>query len=130
MDRILTALRSWSANLSPQGLLLGGFAVAILLGGVLLWLPWAHLPGRVSFLSALFTSASAVCVTGLVVVDTGADYTVLGQVIILVLIQAGGLGIMTFAALAFHLLGRRLVGGGEAVGHESRFGLPVAVISS
>ena len=106
---------------SPQFLLIGGFAGVILAGGVLLWLPWSHQPGQLSFLNALFTSASAVCVTGLVVVDTGTVYTTFGQVVIMLLIQAGGLGVMTFAALTFQMLGRRLSLQSQMVLHDSFF---------
>ena len=106
---------------SPQFLLIGGFAGVIFAGGVLLWLPWSHQPGQLSFLNALFTSASAVCVTGLVVVDTGTVYTTFGQVVIMLLIQAGGLGVMTFAALTFQMLGRRLSLQSQMVLHDSFF---------
>jgi trk system potassium uptake protein TrkH len=103
------------------------FAVAILLGTAVLALPWAHVPGRVSVLDALFTATSAVCVTGLVVVDTGSDYTAFGQVVILVLIQLGGLGIMTFAAVAFHLSGARLPLATQAAVEDSLFQRDTAV---
>ena len=71
-------------------------------------LPWSQTKGEVGFVDALFTSTSAVCVTGLVVVDTGTAYTLFGQTRIVGLIQIGGLGVMTFACLAFLMLGRRL----------------------
>jgi len=93
---------------SPQATLALSFAGIILVGAVLLRLPWSHEPGKVGFVDALFTATSAVCVTGLAVVDTGKDYTLAGQGIILLLIQAGGLGIMTFAALFYEILGRRM----------------------
>jgi trk system potassium uptake protein TrkH len=105
----------------PDALLVGSFAALILLGALALRLPWAHQPGKVSFLNALFTSTSAVCVTGLVVVDTGTDYTRFGQIVIMLLIQAGGLGIMTFAALMFQFLGRRMSLRSQAVLHGSFF---------
>jgi trk system potassium uptake protein TrkH len=92
----------------PQTLLIGGFAGVILVGTLFLLLPWSQTKGEVGFIDALFTSTSAVCVTGLVVVDTGAAYTLFGQTVIVALIQIGGLGIMTFAALAYLMLGRRL----------------------
>ncbi|MFZ5447949.1 MAG: TrkH family potassium uptake protein [Thermodesulfobacteriota bacterium] len=92
----------------PQALLIGGFAGIILLGTLFLLLPWSQTKGEVGFVDALFTSTSAVCVTGLVVVDTGTAFTQFGQVVIITLIQIGGLGIMTFAALAYLMLGRRL----------------------
>jgi Trk-type K+ transport system membrane component len=82
--------------------MIGDFAALILVATLLL-LPWSHLPGRVGVLDALSTSTSVVCVTGLVVVDTAADYTLLGQFIILILMQTGGLAIMTFAALTFQV---------------------------
>jgi len=84
------------------------FAGQILLGGILLSLPFCQTVGRVSFLDALFTAASATCVTGLTVVGTATDYNLAGQIIILILIQLGGLGIMTFAALIFQLMGWRM----------------------
>lgn len=85
-----------------------GFALAIAVGSLLLMLPPSHLPGRVDPLDALFTATSAVCVTGLVVVDTARDYTMFGQIVIMLLIQLGGLGVMTFAAVIFRVLGRRM----------------------
>jgi trk system potassium uptake protein TrkH len=75
----------------------------------------------VGFLDALFTSTSAVCVTGLVVVDTAKDFTLFGQIVIMLLIQAGGLGVMTFAALLFQVLGRRLSLTSQAALHDSLF---------
>jgi len=98
-----------------------GFAAVILMGSVLLVLPWSHAPGEVSYLDALFTSTSAVCVTGLVVVDTGTAFTGLGQFIIMVLIQIGGLGVMTGTAMIFALLGRRLSLRSQAALHDSLF---------
>jgi len=80
----------------------------ILLGAVVLRLPFCHTPGKVSFLDAFFTSTSAVCVTGLIVLDTANDFTFAGQAVILLLIQTGGLGVMSFAALAFQIVGRRM----------------------
>lgn len=106
---------------SPQSLLVLGFAALILLGALLLLLPISHVAGRVGPLDALFTSTSAVCVTGLVVVDTAGDFTMFGQVVILILIQAGGLGVMTFAALLFRILGRRMSLSTQAALHDSFF---------
>jgi trk system potassium uptake protein TrkH len=98
-----------------------GFAVLILVGSALLWAPWSHQPGAVSYLDALFTSTSAVCVTGLVTVSTASAYTVAGQVVILLLIQIGGLGVMTYAAMTLSLLRRRLSLRAQAALHESLF---------
>ena len=77
-----------------------GFAFIILVGGVLLSLPIANRNGEfIPFLNALFTSASATCVTGLVVYDTWTQFSVFGQTVILLLIQIGGLGFMAIAIL-------------------------------
>jgi trk system potassium uptake protein len=99
---------------APQLIVLS-FGAAIAVGTVLLRLPAAHaVEGRIGWLEALFTATSAVCVTGLIVVDTGRDYSPLGQAIILLLIQAGGLGILTVGTFLALLTGRR-VGFGERV---------------
>ncbi|SOC78735.1 potassium uptake protein, TrkH family [Salinimicrobium sediminis] len=83
--------------LNPAQLFIASFLGMILVGTLLLMLPRATHEG-ISALNALFTATSAVCVTGLIVVDTGTYFTNLGQTIILILIQMGGLGIMTFAS--------------------------------
>lgn len=84
------------------------FLLLIFIGTILLWLPVSHARTGVSLLDAFFTSTSAVCVTGLTVVDTEKDFSRFGQVVIMVLIQLGGLGIMTFAALGAQLLGGKM----------------------
>ncbi len=111
----------------PEAILVTSFGATILIGAFVLLLPWAHLPGRVTFLDALFTSTSAVCVTGLIVVNTGSDFTRFGQIVIMVLIQAGGLGIMTFAALMFQFLGRRMSLRSQALLHGSFFQQDIGV---
>jgi trk system potassium uptake protein len=83
--------------LNPAQLFILSFLVIILIGAILLSLPRATYDG-IGFIDALFTSTSAVCVTGLIVVDTGSYFTEFGQFIILTFIQIGGLGIMTFAS--------------------------------
>ncbi|QQE64662.1 ATPase [Leptolyngbya sp. BL0902] len=86
-----------------------GFLVFISVGTLLLLLPWANANGSWGNpLVALFTATSAVCVTGLIVVDTGSHFSPLGQGIILMLIQVGGLGYMTANSFLMLLLGRRL----------------------
>jgi trk system potassium uptake protein TrkH len=91
----------------PKVFVLSFFAV-IAAGTVLLWaFPGAAQPGRhIGFLNALFTSVSATCVTGLTVLDTSKDFSRFGQVVILILIQIGGLGLMTFAAFFAMALGK------------------------
>ncbi|WP_184568199.1 TrkH family potassium uptake protein [Sulfitobacter undariae] len=89
----------------PPPALLGVFYVAfIIAGALLLWLPISHY-GDIGLSEALFTSTSAVTVTGLVLADTGAAFTGFGQAVIAMLIQFGGLGLMTFAVLLLGALG-------------------------
>ncbi len=88
-----------TVNLSPPSLLALGFLSFIVAGTLLLKLPIAH-HGELSWLNALFTSTSAVTITGLSVVNVRDSYTTFGQVIIMLLLQCGGLGFMTFAILA------------------------------
>lgn len=92
---------------NPTRLLVSGFAVAILAGGVLLALPVSASGTRIGFLDALFTATSAVCVTGLTVRDTGSEYSTFGHVVILLLIQLGGLGITTLSTALFLFFGQR-----------------------
>jgi len=90
-------------------LILFGFAVVILAGTALLSLPFAIKPGNSgNFIDLLFTATSAICVTGLVVVDTGTFFTPAGHVVILTLIQIGGLGIITATTLYALILGKRI----------------------
>ncbi|MDI3521839.1 MAG: trk/ktr system potassium uptake protein [Bacillota bacterium] len=97
-------------RLTPPQVLVIGFAAVILTGAVLLSLPLSSTAGKPTpFLNALFTATSAVCVTGLVVVDTATYWSRFGQVVILLLIQVGGLGFMTMSTLAAILLGRRIM---------------------
>ena len=91
-------------NLPPSGVLMLTYLLLIVVGTGLLMLPGAtHVD--IGWSDALFTATSAVTVTGLVVLDTGGDFTLLGQAMILLLIQLGGLGIVTFAVLILSMLG-------------------------
>lgn len=92
----------------PGQLVVLGFAAAVGVGTLLLSLPAASAGAPASFVTALFTATSAVCVTGLVVVDTATAWSGFGHAVILGLIQLGGFGIMTFASLLGLLLSRRL----------------------
>lgn len=101
--------RRQNFRLDPSQVLVLGFAGTIILGALLLLLPAATVEGTSpGFVDALFTATSAVCVTGLVVVDTGTYWSVFGKTIIMLLIQIGGLGFMTFATLVFIALGKRI----------------------
>jgi trk system potassium uptake protein len=93
----------------PGRVIAGAFAAAVVVGTALLSLPVARAgEGRADLVTALFHATSAVCVTGLVTVDTGTYWSGFGQTVILLLIQVGGLGIMTLATLLALLLSRRL----------------------
>ena len=86
-----------------------GFLLIILLGALALSLPAANRSGqRLQFLDALFTATSATCVTGLVVHDTYTQFSLFGQIVILLLIQIGGLGVMTVATLVAVLSGKKI----------------------
>ncbi|MEI7901849.1 MAG: potassium transporter TrkG [bacterium] len=96
-------------RLSPQWLMALGFLSAILAGAFLLTLPIANTNGRgTEPVAALFTATSATCVTGLSVIDIGTELTLFGQLVVLTLIQLGGLGITTFGTFLLVLVGRRL----------------------
>lgn len=96
-------------KLSPAQFLVLGYLVVITIGTFLLMLPQASTTrGSIGFLTALFTATSATCVTGLIVVNTSTAFTVFGQVIIMVLIQVGGLGIMTMSTLIALILGKKI----------------------
>jgi trk system potassium uptake protein TrkH len=108
-------------RLTPPQLLVGSFLLLIALGTAgLLWLPGLYSGEPMGLLDALFTSTSAVCVTGLVVEDTGTYFTWRGQAFLLVLIQLGGLGILAFTSLIISLLGGRLSLRAESLTAESR----------
>ncbi|ANF81717.1 potassium transporter TrkH [Acinetobacter sp. NCu2D-2] len=94
-------------NLSPPSLLALGFLVLIIIGSILLMLPVAH-HQDVTWMQAIFTATSAVTITGLSVVNVGEAYTVFGKVVIMLLLQCGGLGFMTFAILAVVSLAPKL----------------------
>jgi len=96
----------FSRHLSPTRIFVLSFAGVILTGAIFLSFPISAAQNPLRFIDALFTSTSAVCVTGLVVVDTGKDLSTIGQVITLLLIQVGGLGIITFSTVFFVLMGR------------------------
>ncbi len=96
-------------RVDPVQLVAGAFAVTIAVGTGLLMLPSSSAAaGGATFLQALFTATSAVCVTGLAVVDTGSHWSGSGQAVVLVLVQLGGLGIMTATSVVTLLLFRRL----------------------
>lgn len=97
------------SHLGPAQILVIGFLVIIIIGACLLALPIASQNNQsIPFLDALFTATSATCVTGLVVVNTYAHWTLFGKVVIISLIQVGGLGFMTLVSMIFVLLGKKI----------------------
>jgi len=96
-------------GIKPINVLPLGFIVVILTGTFLLMLPISNRDGATfPFLNALFTATSATCVTGLVVVDTATQFTMFGQIVVILLIQVGGLGIMTMSMILFSFTGRKI----------------------
>ena len=96
-------------ELNPPRVLALGFGILIFIGAILLNLPVASQNGEsIGFINALFTSASSVCVTGLVVVNTANYWTLFGKIVIISLIQMGGLGFMTMATLMALIIGKKI----------------------
>lgn len=100
--------QGWISRFTPAQILIFTFALLILIGSILLSLPAASREGHLTYLDALFEATSAVCVTGLVVTDTVTQFTFFGQLVIIILIQFGGLGLMTMATMMAILLGKRI----------------------
>ena len=96
-------------KMSPARFLALGFACVILLGAIVLYLPYTHNEGvEVKFIDALFTATSAVCVTGLIAIDTAYTFNIIGQAVVAILIQIGGLGVAS-VGVSFILLARKKV---------------------
>lgn len=96
-------------SVHPAQTIISSFLLVILTGALLLMMPFATTDGRgLEFLNSIFTATSAVCVTGLIVVDTAKDLTIPGQLVVLALIQVGGLGIMVFSFFGAFALGRKI----------------------
>lgn len=107
-NSLLKRIQHRLGMMNPPQLIVFSFATIIGIGTILLLLPGTMHEGSLSFVDALFTSVSATCVTGLTVVDIGTQFTQYGQIVVLALIQVGGLGIMTFSTFFLYLFGRRL----------------------
>lgn len=89
-------------ELNTAQMIASSFAGVILLGGLILWLPFCTAPGEsTSFVDALFTATTCVCVTGLVTVTTAVHWTLIGKIVILILIQIGGIGLISLASIIF-----------------------------
>ena len=109
MNMILAVVKKMSKHSSPPRLLATGFAMVILIGSVLLMLPISVRDGvHVSFIDALFTSTSAVCVTGLIAIDTADHFTAFGCGVVAALIQIGGLGVTCVGVSLILAAGKRV----------------------
>jgi trk system potassium uptake protein TrkH len=93
-------------RLSPSKILVLSFACVIVLGSILLYMPFCRKAPSMAYIDALFTATSAVCVTGLTVIDLGKDLSFWGQLITFFLFEVGGLGIVTFSVFIFYLIGK------------------------
>jgi len=101
--------QSRTSPFRPVQILVGSFLIMILVGTVLLMLPWSHgYTSDAGFLDCLFTATSAVCVTGLITHDTATEWSRAGQVVILILLQFGGIGVISFGALFAIILGQKI----------------------
>jgi len=112
-------------KMNPAMIIIYAYLIADLLGTLLLSLPVSSTGGPVSLIDAFFTATSALCVTGLAVVDVGTTYTVFGKSVIMTLIEIGGLGVMTFSVLFFLFLGRGFSTRGRWIINESFTATPV-----
>ena len=102
-------MRLGKVHLSSSQIIILGFFLVIMAGALLLMLPISTVqPGGATFMEALFTSTSATCVTGLVVQDTATYWTPFGQFVIMLLIQIGGMGVVTVVALITMVSGRKI----------------------
>lgn len=109
MEKIKKAVLKVQKKMAASHVMVTGFAAAILLGGILLSLPVCNADGRwLNFLDALFTSCSAVCVTGLVTIVPASQFSLLGKMILLVLIQFGGFGIIACTMGIFVILRKQI----------------------
>ena len=109
LQQLITRIQKPLRQMRPAQIIVLVFLAVILFGAALLTLPAASKTGQPSgFLTALFTATSATCVTGLIVVDTGVYWSGFGQLVLLCLIQVGGMGVVTVAVATFIFSGRRI----------------------
>ena len=122
--------RKFLQKIPPAALVVFSYLAAALIGTLLLTLPAASTGDRLSVIDGLFTATSGICVTGLVVIDTGTQLTMFGKTVLLILIQMGGLGVMTFSVFLFFFLGRGLGLRGRWIITETFTATPVPDIRS
>jgi len=124
-DATFTTNAGFWRSVSPPQLFVGSFLLLIMIGTLgLKIIPGLHVGESLSWIDAIFTSTSAVCVTGLTVADTAKQFTFRGQLFLLLLIQLGGLGMLAFTSLVIQVLGFRLSLRAESLTHEARKGGP------
>ena len=123
MKAFWARLTDFMETMHPVRFVALGYLSYVIVGWLLLWAPFTHTAGSVSSLDALFTSTSAVSTTGLVTVSTGNDFNFIGQIIILALIQLGGIGYMTFGSFVVLSHSGTLSGRRQQIG-SSVFSLP------
>lgn len=100
---------SWLRKMTTAQVITCGFAMLILIGGLILWMPFCTAPGQsTSFTDAFFTATTCICVTGLVTVTTAAHWSLAGKIVILILIQIGGIGFIALASVIFISLRKKL----------------------
>src|SRR5450759_1749969 len=109
----------FSRHLTPTRIFIFSFASFIMLGTLSLWFPFSAAHKNLRFIDALFTSTSAVCVTGLAVLDIGKDLSFIGQIITMIIFQVGGLGIIIFSIVLFALMGKGISFKGREICHTT-----------
>ncbi|MBK7104996.1 MAG: hypothetical protein IPH62_06910 [Ignavibacteriae bacterium] len=116
MEFITELYNKITQRFSPQAFLVFSFFSAIIVGSILLMQPFSLQGKEISFIDSLFTAASATCVTGLTVVDTSTHFSLIGKIILLFLMQIGGIGVMSFSVLfLFFLKGKFGIGSREII---------------
>ena len=109
MNRLRKITKKIEMHMTASQIMVAGFAILIFAGGLLLSMPFCNADGKwLNFLDALFTSTSAVCVTGLVTIVPATQFTMLGKIILLLLIQLGGLGIISIATGVLIIIGKKI----------------------
>jgi trk system potassium uptake protein TrkH len=124
------SVRKTVQKMPPAAIVVFSYLAAALTGTILLTLPAASTGEPLSLVDGLFTATSGICVTGLIVVDTSTQFTIFGKTVLLILIQMGGLGVMTFSVFLFLFLGRGMGLKGRWIISESFTATPIREIRS
>ena len=127
---MIDSIRKTIQRMPPAWLVIMSYLAAAFTGTILLSLPAASTEEPLSLIDALFTATSGICVTGLIVIDTGARLTLFGKTVLMILIQMGGLGVMTFSVFLFLFLGKGMGLKGRWIITESFTATPLKDIRS